>query len=77
VQVNKLKLAKRLKDLFDIGFGEVEVQGTDVKPGAKTSKGQYSSCNLTTHCIAPWGALTPGGRLRFLRAVHENKDVKQ
>jgi hypothetical protein len=25
VQVNKLKLAKWLKDLFDIGFGEVEM----------------------------------------------------
>jgi hypothetical protein len=30
VQVNKLKFAKGLKDLSDIGFGEVEMQGANV-----------------------------------------------
>jgi hypothetical protein len=30
VQVNKLKFAKRFKDLSDIGFGKVEMQRTDV-----------------------------------------------
>ena len=30
MQINKLQFTKRLKDLFDIGFREVEMQGADV-----------------------------------------------
>lgn len=30
VQINKFQFTKRLKDLLDIGFREVEMQGTDI-----------------------------------------------
>jgi hypothetical protein len=35
VQINKFQFPEGLEDLLDIGFGKVEMQGTNVKSGVQ------------------------------------------
>lgn len=38
VKIDKLKFTKWLEDLLDVRLREIEVEGSDVKPGSQTVK---------------------------------------
>lgn len=65
MEIHEFEISKWLEDLFDVRFCEVKVQGSHIK-SIKSSEYVSVQDEANTYCMAPCGALTPGGRLRFL-----------
>lgn len=53
VQIDKFQFPEGFKDLLDIGFGKVEMQGTNVKSGKQHVTTLERVAEEFAHCIAP------------------------
>jgi hypothetical protein len=53
VQINKFQFPEGFKNLLDIGFGKVEMQGTNVKSEKQNVTTLEQVAEVFAHCIAP------------------------
>lgn len=53
VQINKFQFPEGFKNLLDIGFGKVEMQGTNVKSEKQNVTILETVAEEFAHCIAP------------------------